>query len=361
MLLAGACSGNGVRDASVDVHLGRDVGGERGHDAEIDDADLEDSVDADETEDPRWEEFLSRRENHLRALSEPIVECVGRSDTGHPAFHGCYDWHSAVHGCWALLALSRATGDRGFADVVDRILTSEAAAGELAQIESGSLTRQELPYGYAWFLHLARERALAGQDDLEAMARVVAEALAEHLEGLSSRQIDEALLSDDYDNLSWEVYSLWLHAERVGDEERSRWLEAFVRDEVVPRESLCPLSSSQERIQDFFPPCLHRALLITTVLSPEESRAWVEANVPRTLELHPLTTITGAHPAGLSFSRSWGLWALYRASGERRFRDLYIDHLETHLAMPEYWAENYDYYSHWVPQFGVFGIAMSLD
>ncbi len=31
------------------------------------------------------------------------------------------------------------------------------------------------------------------------------------------------------------------------------------------------------------------------------------------------------------------------------------------MAMPEHWAENYDFYSHWVAQLGVYAILMSID
>jgi len=31
------------------------------------------------------------------------------------------------------------------------------------------------------------------------------------------------------------------------------------------------------------------------------------------------------------------------------------------MAMPQYWAEDYYSYSHWVAQFGVYGIALSYE
>src|SRR5688572_17402496 len=33
----------------------------------------------------------------------------------YPAFHGCYDWHSAVHGHWLLVRLVRRFPDAAFA------------------------------------------------------------------------------------------------------------------------------------------------------------------------------------------------------------------------------------------------------
>ena len=40
---------------------------------------------------------------------------------------------------------------------------------------------------------------------------------------------------------------------------------------------------------------------------------------------------------------------------------MYETHVEWHLDHPEYWAENYDAYAHWVPQFGVYAVALSVE
>jgi len=306
-----------------------------------------------------WQGFLTEREAHLRALAEPILECVARDDTGHPAFHGCYDWHSAVHGTWALLALSRATGDPAFAAAAEAELGNEALAAELSQLQSGG-PFGEVPYGYAWLLVLAAERSRGGHEDLAPLASVAADALEDHLSGLTATQIEQRLVADEYANLSWEALALWEHARIVGDSARVSWVEDFVREEVLSREAACPLSTSYSRTAQFFPPCLHRALLLLTVLSEAEAAQWVADNVPADWELDPLDPPSGVHAAGLNFSRSWGLYALYRSTGDDRFLEMYIDHIETHLAQPALWAENYDYYSHWVPQFGVYGILLSF-
>ena len=47
-----------------------------------------------------------------KALASAVSQAVCRKDTDHTAFHGCIDWHSAVHGTWALTAYTRMTGDR---------------------------------------------------------------------------------------------------------------------------------------------------------------------------------------------------------------------------------------------------------
>ncbi len=50
-----------------------------------------------------------RREypNHITHLMNGPVQ-VGTPRQLHPAFYGCYDWHSSVHGHWMLVRLLRA-------------------------------------------------------------------------------------------------------------------------------------------------------------------------------------------------------------------------------------------------------------
>jgi hypothetical protein len=40
---------------------------------------------------------------------------------------------------------------------------------------------------------------------------------------------------------------------------------------------------------------------------------------------------------------------------------LYVEHVVTHLDQPEYWAVDYRAHSHWIPQFGIRAIALTLD
>jgi hypothetical protein len=360
-----SCSGDGGgEDAGLDSEP--DASEEEEPDAvadALDDAPGEPDaeVDVEEEPDPEWEAFLAARPAYLRDLGAPILTCVERDDTTNPCFHGCIDWHSAVEGTWALLALSRVLEDPSLLDAANAILEPSAVADELAQLESGGPVPTEIPYGYSWFLVLAREREMQGAADLTPLAELVAPALETYLMGLTRGEIDGTMVADDYQNLSWIVVNLWQWADWTVDVDLADWLVSFTRNEIVPREFFCPLSSSPTRIHDFFPPCLHRAWLITTVLPPDEVAAWIETGVPAELDLEPLGAPPDAHTAGLNFSRCFGLWSLWDATGERRFRDMYMHHIVTHMAMPEYWRDDYLAHAHWIPQFGTFAILRSYE
>jgi hypothetical protein len=303
--------------------------------------------------DLRWLDWLDREDDAVADLAEPVLDCVQRADTSFGAFHGCYDWHSAVHGVYALHAASRLRDDPQYLQVADSVLSPEAIADELATLEnSGPLN--EIPYGYSWFLRLHEARERAGRTDLAPLAAVVAEQLSEWIDQLPPDEVADYVLANQYANASWAVVNLHRYASDQGDVALVSRLEDFVRDSVLP--AACPLSQETEETDNFFPPCLHRALVLTEVLPPFERDEWLSEWLPESPVLEPLTEFDSAHSAGLNFSRAWGLAALHGATGDDRYRDLWLDHVQTHIDQPEYWREDYLSHSHWIPQFGILAI-----
>jgi len=78
-----------------------------------------------------------------------------------PAFFGCYDWHSSVHGHWLLARLTRLLPAAPFAvearQALDRSLTPGNLAAEARYLEGAGRVSFERPYGLAWLLQLAAE------------------------------------------------------------------------------------------------------------------------------------------------------------------------------------------------------------
>src|SRR4051812_19017971 len=78
-----------------------------------------------------------------------------------PAFCGCYDWHSSVHGHWLLVRLLRTFPQVSFAKEAREALSQSLSAANLKQ-ESAYLAGKgrasfERPYGLAWLLQLCAE------------------------------------------------------------------------------------------------------------------------------------------------------------------------------------------------------------
>ena len=78
-----------------------------------------------------------------------------------PAFCGCYDWHSSVHGHWLLVRLLRTFPDASFAnaarEALKKSLTAENLKAEAAYLRGEGRASFERPYGLAWLLQLCAE------------------------------------------------------------------------------------------------------------------------------------------------------------------------------------------------------------
>src|SRR6185436_9890383 len=78
-----------------------------------------------------------------------------------PAFYGCYDWHSSVHGHWLLARLARLAPDAAFAPkaraALERSITPANIAREVEYLNAAGRASFERPYGLAWLLQLTGE------------------------------------------------------------------------------------------------------------------------------------------------------------------------------------------------------------
>src|SRR5947207_14294727 len=91
-----------------------------------------------------------------------------------PAFYGCFDWHSSVHGHWLLARLARTFPDASFTPKAIAALNQSLTRANLEQ-ESRYLSGEgrasfERPYGLAWLLQLGQELREWDHPDARAMA-----------------------------------------------------------------------------------------------------------------------------------------------------------------------------------------------
>ena len=80
-----------------------------------------------------------------------------------PAFYGCYDWHSSVHGHWMLARLARTYPNAPLAarakQALRQSLTVENLEVEAKYLNGEGRASFERPYGLAWLLQLLAELA----------------------------------------------------------------------------------------------------------------------------------------------------------------------------------------------------------
>ena len=91
-----------------------------------------------------------------------------------PAFYGCYDWHSSVHGHWLLARLVRAFPRASFAPAAMKALatsiTASHIAGEVSYLNAPGRETFERPYGLAWLLQLSAELHESPNAEAKALA-----------------------------------------------------------------------------------------------------------------------------------------------------------------------------------------------
>ena len=201
-----------------------------------------------------------------------------------PAFYGCYDWHSSVHGHWLLARLAKLFPNAEFATraraALARSLTPANIAAEVEYLRGPGRSSFERPYGLAWLLALAAE--LRSWDDPQ--ARQWAETLAP-LEIESAQRVMAWLPKLQYPIRSGEhsqtafafgLMSDW--AQVRGDVGMARLLEARARAYYLDDRS-CALGYEPSG-EDFLSPCIAEADFMRRVLPPAAYADWLARFLP---------------------------------------------------------------------------------
>lgn len=292
-----------------------------------------------------------------------------------PAFYGCYDWHSAVHGHWLLARLARAAPDGSLAgaarNALRRSLTAENIAAELRYLRGGGRIAFERPYGLAWLLQLAAElqewrtdaEAARWHAALEPLARETSQRIKDWLPKLT-----HPIRAGEHSQTAF-AFGLVLDWARAADDPEMQRLIRSRTEDYYGGDRDCPLAYEPSG-QDFLSPCLAEADLIRRVRAPDEFAAWLDAFLPAIprrpgpaggawLEPAVVTDPSDgklAHLDGLNLSRAWmleGIAAGLPAGDERlpALRAAARQHREAGLA-----AVTGEHYAggHWLASFATY-------
>jgi hypothetical protein len=289
----------------------------------------------------------------------------------HPAFYGCFDWHSSVHGHWMLVRLLRTFPNLPEAaqirKAIDANLKAENIAGEVAYLKQPNRQSFERTYGWAWLLKLAEELALWDDSDGKRWSR-------------ESQPLVDALVNQYITFLPKQTYPI-----RTGVHPNTAFGLAFAFDyaKTAGNEKLRALIAERSRTyfgkdagypgnwepggEDFFSPALMEADLMRRVMKPAEFRRWFHRFLPQlTMQrsrnlLRPAIVTDRTDPKlvhldGLNLSRAWCMRsiasALPAADPSRRVlaesaRAHAADAL-AHVASGNYAGE------HWLASFAVY-------
>ncbi len=239
-----------------------------------------------------------------------------------PAFYGCFDWHSSVHGHWLLVRLARSYPDAPFAaaarTAVDESLTSARIAGEVAYLRAAGRASFERPYGLAWLLMLDAELRIWDDPDARRWA-VTLEPLAQEAVLRIERWLPDLsypIRIGEHNQTAF-AFGLMLDYAAVSGNARLRELLIAKTRQFYAADTACPLAYEPSG-EDFLSPCLAEADLMRRVQSPGEYARWLRTFLPqipstvRTVWLVPAKVTDRADPKlahldGLNLSRAWML------------------------------------------------------
>jgi hypothetical protein len=241
----------------------------------------------------------------------------------HPAFYGCFDWHSSVHGHWMLVRLLKLFPDLpNAAQIREKLsgnLTKENVLKEVEYFSKPHEKSYERTYGWAWLLKLAEE--LKTWDDplahkLESNIQPLADKTVElYLDFLP--KLNYPIRVGEHTNTAFGLAFAWDYARVTGNDSLRSLIEKRSRDFYF-YDVDCPLTWEPGGY-DFFSPCLEETDLMRRILTRSEFRIWLKRFLPTLsdagflLEVGKVSDRTDGklvHLDGLNFSRAWCLYGI---------------------------------------------------
>ncbi|MEO1372891.1 MAG: DUF2891 domain-containing protein [Cyanobacteria bacterium J06635_10] len=286
-----------------------------------------------------------------------------------PAFYGCLDWHSAVHGHWLLARLARCFPEASFSlaakQALEKSLTPQNIEGEVTYFQHHP--RFECPYGVAWLLQLAAE--LHEWDDVNVKQWRVA---LQPLENLIA------------DNLQRWLQKLTI-CDRTGMHKQTAFALGLILDWAVITENADFVNLVESKAKqfylndrnyslrfeplgyDFLSPSLATADLMRRILTKTAFADWLSEFLPdipiddstnwlKPVEVDNSEDYMQSHFHGLNLSRAWMLEGIIAnlPNSDRRINTLHnTADIHRQIGLANAALEHYAG-SHWLGTFAVY-------
>ena len=293
----------------------------------------------------------------------------------HPAFYGCFDWHSSVHGHWMLVRILKLFPNLPEAAQIRKALNDNLSAENiLKEVEYYNQEGRksfERTYGWAWLLKLAEE--LHDWDDADGMVWEknlipLTERIIKSYSDFLPKQV-YPVRTGVHPNTAFGISFALDYAKKVQNKvfeelliERSKFY--YQNDKNGP-------ALWEPGGEDFLSPVLVEADLMRRVLNQQEFTKWVHQFLPGFLNneysnlLNPAIVSDredpkGVHLDGLNLSRAWCMLSISNAlPKDDPLKNILLKAANTHSesALSNVATGNYEG-EHWLASFAVFILSL---
>lgn len=282
----------------------------------------------------------------------------------HPAFYGCFDWHSAVHGHWSMVEILSLYPDLKQSENIKAILKLHLNKNninqELSYFQQDINSSYERMYGWAWLFKLSQ--ALYEWDDpLASELYHNLNPLVEELKLKFKAFIPKLLYPirvGEHTNTAFALNMMHDYAKSLNDEKFLNNIKtAAIR--FYKNDKSCPLIWEPSGY-DFLSPCLEEAVLMQKILDAKAFESWMNRFLPQLkskdfdLEIAKVSDRSDGklvHLDGLNFSRSWNLLKLSKVEGFCHLEPIAIRHFNS--AYPNLIEDGYEG-GHWLASFALY-------
>ena len=298
-------------------------------------------------------------------------EAIGEPSELHPAFYGCFDWHSSVHAHWSMVSLLKQFPDLEKAETIreklKESLSEENIQGEVAYFNREQSDSFERTYGWAWLLKLAEE--------IETWNDPLAKELKQNLDPLTNLIVNKYL--EFLPKLNYPI--------RVGEHANTAFGLSFAYDYAVATENTefkqlisnrardfylkddnCPITWEPGGF-DFLSPCLEEVNIMRRVLPKNAFEMWLEDFLPQLksedfeMEVGEVSDRTDGklvHLDGLNFSRAWVFYGLINQYPDKFSHLQEIADKHVAYSFPNLVGDCYEG-GHWLGSFAIYALQES--
>jgi len=288
----------------------------------------------------------------------------------HPAFYGCFDWHSSVHGHWMLVKLLKdfpsLPENKKIREAISLNINIQNIQKETAYFTMPLAKNFERTYGWAWILKLQQE-LLNWNDEDGKRWKAALQPLCDTVVSLWMNYLPKQTYANRtgvHPNTAFGLVFALDYARATGNK---KFEAAIIQSatNIYKNDKNAPAAWEPDG-SDFLSPSLEEADLMRRVLTKTAFITWFKAFMPLASLQHltqlPVVSdrndLQIVHLDGLCFSRSWcmrGIANLLPATDKRKALLLQssIKHLKASLpnvASGAYGGE------HWLASFAVYAI-----